>query len=177
MADYSEGVRIPLLRDAVEVYRAEHALLGDRWKALETKAQGTVAIAGIFLAGAFTFIRNLHAGSPAVERWALAALAAMLGVAVGLAILALRVRAVPDPAPGVETERMAVAVCALTDDEIDERLPHLYGEQFTVWREVNQQTRENVQEKAKYLGWAQGWLMAAALLMCGLSIRLALTLG
>ncbi|HSU13139.1 hypothetical protein [Longimicrobium sp.] len=176
MPEPAADLRIALLREALESYRSEYDLLVERWKGLETKAQGTVAIAGIFLAGIFTFIRDLKATSPALERWVLVLVALLLALTVALAVLALRVREIEDPVPGQEAERMVLDICSLSVEEIPERMPGLFGEQFGVWREVNLRVRASVERKARWLRCAQSFLMAASLLMCGMSVVLAIVL-
>jgi hypothetical protein len=166
--------RIELLRDARDAYRAEYQILSERWKTLETKAQGTVAIAGIFLGGIFSFIKDLNTASPTLERWLLSLLAVLLGISVAFSVVALRVREIADPLPGEEAERMVLAVCSLPREEIPDRLPDLYGEQFHVWKDVNARMRDCVTTKAARLGRGQIWLLFAALLMCVMSVALAL---
>lgn len=175
-SDVGEEIRLEMLRDVLKSYEAEHARLTDRWKALETKAQGTVAIAGIFLGGVFTFIRDLKADAPVAEPWLLVLVALLLTTAVFLSVLSLRVRGIADPMPGEEAERIAKDVVRLETVDIRLLAPALYGERFDVWREVNVCVRALVEAKARRLALAQGSLLTAVLLMCILSVIVVLTL-
>ena len=176
IADGEEEIRLEMLRDVLAGYEAEHGRLMDRWKALDTKAQGAVAIAGIFLGGVFTFIRDLEPGAPVVEAWLLIAIALLLTCAVFLSVLALRVRGLIDPMPGEEAERIAKDVVGRDAAEIRALAPALYGERFNVWREVNVRLRGLVDAKAGRLLLAQTALLLAVLLMCVVSIIVVVTL-
>jgi len=175
VADDGEELRREMLRDVLTEYKAEHARLVDRWKMLETKAQGAVAIAGIFLGGVFTFIRDLETGAPAAEPWLLIVIALLLTLTVVCSVMALRVSPVTDPAPGKEEERMAKDLAGRETAEIRSFEPAMYFERFEVWRPVTGDLRAMVYRKAGWLAVAQYAILAAVVLMCVVSVVLVVT--
>lgn len=177
MADSEQEIRSSMLADVLASYEAEYEQLLDRWKSLETKAQGTVAIAGIFLGGIFTFIRDLRADSPAIERWLLIGVALLLTTGILASVLALRVREVEYPVRASDLDELARDMIGLSIAEIEERTPRIYGERFGAWSGVTESVRTTVEEKARRLRLAQNCLLAATFLMLGLSVLLVINLG
>lgn len=157
--------RQTLLTDALAQYRAEYALLVDRWKVLETKAQGTAAIAGIFVAGVFAITRDLDGSTPFYEVWLLAGVTLLLTTAILFAVRALFIRNLTDPPAGSQLEQLAMDVVTLDDEGFEKHLPAVYSEQFTVWREANEAIRHAVVAKAVAVWRGQLVLAAAVLLM------------
>lgn len=74
--------RLELARTQLDAYRQEHGHLNATWGSLEKKGQGTAAVAGIFLAAVFAFIRDLPAGAPWPVAWALPVATAFLVLSV-----------------------------------------------------------------------------------------------
>ena len=167
--------RLTLLADALQQYRAEYALLADRWKALETKAQGTAAIAGVFVGGIFAITRDLDASTPVAEVWLLGVVILLLTAAILLAVRALYVRNLADPPAGFQLEQMAMDTVKLDDGSFAEALPAVYGEQFTVWREANEDLRSAVVTKALAVWRAQFVLAGAVLLMAVICLVMVAT--
>lgn len=80
------NTRIEMREMALRELQAEHAELWESWKVVESKAQPIAALAGVFLAGVFTYLGQLPPAATKCERWMLLAIAALL---VGCAISAL----------------------------------------------------------------------------------------
>ena len=155
------------LREAVlGSYRDEYKELGDAWRGLETKAQGTVAIAGIFLAGAFAYIREISAQTSLGQKLLLVCAIVCLVTSVCLSVLALEVRRVAAPLVAGRVDQLVKDLLAVADDnEFLDRLPDFYSDQAAAWREVNQQSHEANQSKARRVWNAQGFLLAAIILV------------
>ena len=94
----SSDVNTELLIAALDAFKQEYDRLAKTWEQLDLKAQGTVAIAGIFLGGIFAFITNLRP-SETTSKVALILAIVSLVLSVLFSLLALRVREVLD-APG-----------------------------------------------------------------------------
>jgi hypothetical protein len=151
-------------------YEAEYTELADTWKTIEDKAQGTVTIAGIFIAGALGFIRELPSSTPEYERWFLAATSILLIASVITCIVALRVQAVAAPPLGEDIEALATDLLALEDDsEIAERTPRFLGDVTRKWRSGNDAMDIRNEEKAN-LVWAAQILLAAAVVLTGIVV-------
>lgn len=165
-----------LLADALGQYRAEYALLADRWKVLETKAQGTAATAGIFVAGVFAITGDVDESTPFYEVWLLAGVTLLLTAAILFAVRALFIRDLVDPPAGSQLEQVAMDVVALDDDEeFAKHLPAVYSEQFSVWREANEALRHAVVAKAVAVWRGQLVLAGAVLLMTLVCLVVVLT--
>jgi hypothetical protein len=88
------------IREAeLAAFKQEYSELSSTWRDLDSKAQGTAGIAGLFVAGTFAFVRTLSEQSSAPFKALLALIMIMLAVTIILAIRALLVRSFK-PAPG-----------------------------------------------------------------------------
>ncbi|HEU4560910.1 MAG TPA: hypothetical protein VFS20_23870 [Longimicrobium sp.] len=168
--------RQTLLADALGQYRAEYTLLADRWKVLETKAQGTAAIAGIFVAGVFAITRDLDQSTPFYEVWLLVGVTLLLTTAILFAVRALFIRNLVDPPTGSQLEQVAMDVVRIDDDEeFAKLLPAVYSEQFSAWREANETLRQAVVAKAVAVWRGQMAVAGAVLLMTMVCLVVVLT--
>src|SRR5712664_36470 len=95
-----------LCQTALEAFREDYEKLTDTWRTLENKAQGNVAIAGIFIAGAFAFIREISKGTHLYEKILLLLALISLVMAVILSIWTLRIRLVAVPLLGKNVHRL-----------------------------------------------------------------------
>ncbi len=116
------------LTDVLEAYRMEHRDLVETWRALDTKAQGAAANAGIFLAGLFAFLRDVATHPPsAAVRFGLALATVALVVSVIVAILALRIRYTQGAPLGAPLEELARDQMKLAEHERTERSPEAHA--------------------------------------------------
>jgi hypothetical protein len=156
----------------LDSYREEYRELSDNWRSLDTKAQGTAAIAGIFLAAALAFVRELAKGLASFDRALLVLAITTLFLVVLLAVFAMKVRQVEMAPNGEDFERM-------TDDllspellhELPTRLPALVRDRAKVWRQVNAKVAEQNGRKAELLSWSTWGLAISALLIAILIAR------
>lgn len=162
---------------ALDAYCAEHERLIDNWKGLETKAQGAVTIAGIFIAGVFAFIRDLKSlNMDGARRGLLMAAVTLLVFSVILSILVLSLRTVLVPPTGVEVNRMVTDVCGIKDFGADDvaLLAQLklrvIRERVKLWHKTVASVEQSMRWKVIYLRGAQGLLVLAIVLVVGLTI-------
>jgi hypothetical protein len=148
---------------ALEAYRDEYREIAESWRNTESKAQGAVAIAGIFAAGVFAYTRDLAKQGTRVEKWFLAATMLLLISSVILSILALYVRRMAAPPLGKSVDIRVRHLAKVNDAEIPERLRNLKNEQAEMWRTVNEESSRANQSKAKWLLLAQVSLILAIL--------------
>lgn len=158
---------------AMESYRDEYQRFIDIWKGLDTKAQGTVTIAGIFIATVFAFIRdikNLNLGDKG--RWVLIAAIACLVLSVVLSILALTLRKVAAPPTADLIAQMVRDIVRLQPDEtaeqndagLKERNLSFINERIRLWRQVMAEASEAI--KLKYIFLLVGqWLLVGAVFL------------
>lgn len=158
---------------AVEAYRDEYGRFIDIWKGLDTKAQGAVTIAGIFIAAVFAFIRdikNLNLGDKG--RWVLAAAIACLVSSVVLSILALTLRKVAAPPAAEDIDQMVRDILRPepgeagqpSEDSLKAMSLTFINEQIRLWREVMGEANDTIKLKYKFLLAAQ-WLLVGAVFL------------
>lgn len=160
------------LTAALEAYREEHRDLNETWRHLDSKAQGTAAIAGIFLAAAFVFVREINAIKPSVWiRHGLVLAIGCLVTSVAMAVLALRIRQVSTAPLGAPVGELAEDLMTIADDaERAARMPAFLRDQARPWKEINDDIRAANENKAMYVSRAQGWLLAAISAVAGVTV-------
>jgi hypothetical protein len=163
-------LRESLPQAVLDSYREEYKELVDAWKTLEVKAQGAVAIAGIFIAGAFAYVRDVGQAH-LYERLSLSLSIFCLMISVVLSIFALKVRTVAATPLGEHIDKLVQDLLQINSDaELLERMPRFVSEQITSWRVARTEAHESNRSKAKYLWAAQVLLTIAILTVAQLSI-------
>lgn len=149
-----------LLEIALAAHGEAYKELTQSWRAIETKAQGTVALAGIFMAAAFAFVRDVPED---VGRATLV----LFGVAVVLltfsaigAVWAQRVRTIP-ASPSLLVHRWIEAIRKLPTEEQAARLPGFYEEYNDAWVTTNGKLMDLIRSKARSVMIAQMALLIA----------------
>jgi hypothetical protein len=174
MADRPEA-STDLLRLALEGYREEYRDLSETWRNLDGKAQGSGAIAGIFLAAVFAWVRPLTAGAGTLERVVLCVSIVLLVASVVAAVLALQVRTVSAPPLGEETGDMIRDLLQPERAaELPERIPRLFQDQIRAWRDTNRDMAKQNLGKANRVRDSQVALLAAAGVVAALSVMAVL---
>lgn len=160
-----------LRREALEAYREDYKELVDNWRSLESKAQGAVAIAGIFIAGAFAFIREIDTNTYLIEKILLVAVILFLITSVAFSVYALKIRAIAAPPFGANVERLVNDLLNIEDQsEIAERLPNYINDQISEWKKVNGEVEIAIESKAERLWRAQRALLYAILTIAVLTL-------
>lgn len=153
-----------LRKTLLDSYRDEYKEISDIWRGLETKAQGNIAIAGIFIAGAFAFISKIDQQTSRLEKGFLISALVFLVASVIFSVLVLRVRQVYFPPMGGFIDQMFIDHLKITiDTELFDRLPRFINDQAKAWRKVKTNTEAQNKLKARYLGFAQWFLLIAIL--------------
>jgi hypothetical protein len=162
MATISEA-KESLKKVVLESYLDEYKEYVANRRNLETKAQGNVAIAGIFIAGIFAFITKSDFGHNDFER--LFVLLAMLFLvsSIVFSILVLRARTVPLPPLGSFTDYSVKRLLQVEDTEFHERLRRFSSDHMNRWRMVITKVDKETNLKADRLWIAQVLLVIAIL--------------
>lgn len=151
---------------AFEAYREQYRDLSDKWKLLETKAQGTIAIAGIFVAAAGGFLRESMPAMGLIEKTLLMVAVALLFMSVVFAMCALWIRGVVSLPGGNDIRAIVELMATLSlDDDYPERLPGLMRDQSTLWERTIESLAPVVASKSRWVLRAQMILMSAILLI------------
>lgn len=158
-ADLSES----LLEATLVSYREEYRELSEIWRHLDDKAQGTVAIAGIFLAAVFAFVQSMTSLRQSIGTGTLLVGAVLLLVtSIVFAVLSLRVRKVSVAPLGEEFEKLILDILGIEDEqERTARVPNLLRDQIRLWRAVNDDVHKENMNKASLVLKAQLFLFFA----------------
>jgi hypothetical protein len=161
--------RLELARTQLDAYRQENGHLNATWGSLETKSQGTAAVAGIFLAAVFAFVRDLTAGAPpSPVTWGLLLATGLLVLSVVGCLRALWRREVLRPPLGDETR--ALVADLLEAEEHVEQLPRFYIQWSRQWATVNDRIHTANESKAYWLLCSQLCLLIAILIVGAITI-------
>jgi hypothetical protein len=167
--------RESLLKTVLDAYRDEYEKMVGSWRGLEGKAQGNIAIAGIFIAGAFAFVRDIIRTSPNYQKHIFVVVLVLLVVSVINSLLALRIRSVPGPPGGEMLSKLVGDLLPLiSEKDFEDRMQAFIGDQIKGWKQCVEKVREANGDKAVYLWVAQLALLAAILLVAALTIIIAL---
>ena len=170
MTDAKE-IKQNLHRSVVEAYSNEYKELADTWRNLETKAQNAITIAGIFIAGAFAYVRDIKLETHRTEKFLLGVCVCFLIASVVLSILALRLRKIAAPFMGDTLNKLVNDLLQVSEDqEFLERLPNYYEDQITLWQQVKNETQEANRSKARFLWWAHITLVLAIVAVACLTV-------
>ena len=158
----ASDIKREILQAVVQAYRDEYSEVLSKWRDLEGKAQGTVAIAGLFLAGVFAFIRQISAETQWIEQVLLCVAVLLLGLTVWYAVRVLTIRKVATPPPPKDYEDAARALVEIEEPaELDGRYVNLAYDLAKAWSETNASVGSANEGKAKSLFVAQQCLRAA----------------
>jgi ABC-type multidrug transport system fused ATPase/permease subunit len=159
-SDALAQARESLLKTVLELYREEYKVIGENLHNLEGKAQGSVAIAGIFIAGAFAYLQKnitlLH-----YQKIILCIGIIFLLICVGFSILALRIRKLPAAPMGQYLDKLVSDLLRGNDPELLQRLPLIVNDQITSWREVRIGLVAANHRKGRYVWNGQIFLVMA----------------
>lgn len=150
---------------AFDRVQSEYLELTDSWRQVDAKAQATAAIAGIFMAAAFAFVRNSALGLSGWEKLLLLSLVMVLIVSIMMAVRTMLMRAVPVPPTSESIAQMVSELLETAAEEHEERHAAIVADTINAWIPVNRQLRADLADKAGKLAIAQRCLLGAAVLM------------
>lgn len=158
-----------LAQSALEATRAEYEELCDQWKAIDSKAQATGAVAGVLLAGLFAFAREPMPRSDVATAFLVLATVLSLTAAF-LVVLAMQIRTVEPPPLGDDIVRLIDNVTDKSNDvdELSERITLLLSDQRKLWTMPIKSTRDGLRSKTDRLLGAQ-WALLGALVALGIT--------
>lgn len=161
-----------LIELALERARYEYAELAENWKQLDTKAQGTGALSGVFLAAVFAFGQQNSPMLTIVAVKAVAiALVLLLTAAILCAVICLWTREAQMP-PDAHTVRDQVRTFLGADLDDESRLAEreaLLNGFLDEWVSANATVAARNATKARWLTRAQVLLVAGAVISAGLT--------
>lgn len=152
-------VREFLRKALLDAYRDEYKELAATWRTLETKAQGNIAIAGIFIAGIFVFLRDGVENFTTLEKSLLAGGASLFVSSIVSAVFVLMVTETRFPSMK-NGERMFIDVLGIQEEaRLLEYMPGFVNEQANFWLKTRNGINRVIRKKARYLVAAQALLL------------------
>ncbi len=167
------------LLDVLADYQVDFKDSVEHWRSIETKAQASITMAGIFLAAGFALVRELDPSTTWWVRGLLLLGAVALMAAVAFAVLTLKVRTVAAPPPAGELQKLIDDFFRPQDDStsqegarnLQEETRNLLFDRIRLWQGSVQYAQEIIRSKAKQL------LRAQLALLTALSVVAVLTGG
>ncbi len=158
--DYT--VQDEILREAILSFQEEYKDLYDTWKSVDSKAQATATIAGIFLAAAFALARDIPATFFMYQRVLLAVSIGLLVITVCLCLIGLQIRRIYAPPIGENSKKLIEDLLPnLTENEKSARLSAFLDDRYSLWEQVNSDFKAKFVGKTRWVVSAQGCLFAA----------------
>ena len=170
MASLQE-TRDELRTKTLEAFNSEYKELIEVWRGLETKAQGNIAVAGIFIAGSLAYIQKLDPNLLRHEK-------VFLGIAIGcliasvlFAIATLTTQTVESPPLGLFVDHYSNDLLKIdSKTDLASHLNTFFSEHATLWRKVLAEIQTLNESKANHLWHAQIFLIVAMLSVASLSV-------
>ena len=154
----------------VEAYRAEFSRAEETWRAIETKAQGTVAVAGIFAGFALNFAKDLPTSATAPARWLTVSAVSVLALSIGCAAGSLMVRSLDDPPSGGFHEELRDALWDQPSYARWEYVAPLRRNVILAWQQANASRGTANARKARLVRVSQGFLLSAIVVAAVLAV-------
>jgi len=160
-SDGAEEKKAELRDKALQASYDEYKEQVAAWRNLDTKAQGNVTVAGIFIAGIFTYLSKFTLAGLAEAGFLLLALLSLVGCVL-LSLFVLRVRDVPPHYLGAFMRWMVKTLKGKTDEAFQRYLPLLYEDHAELWHESYEKFAKKNKHKGDLL-WATQLLLIFAI--------------
>jgi uncharacterized protein involved in cysteine biosynthesis len=155
-----DGGAEKLLKLSLDSFREEYAELSETWRHLDSKAQGTASMTGIFVGGLFAVLKL---NPPSLTVWISILLVTAIGtlsLAAVLSLIASFVRQVPAAPRGDALHELVEDLLdPKNEHELEERTSTLPHDVIRMWREANAAVHTANLWKATVLAWAQRVLL------------------
>ena len=156
------AVKESFLDKALDAYEVSYKELAANWRGLEVKAQGSITVAGVFIAASFAFLQRLTPELHDYEKVVLGLALLLLVASVLLAVRVLTVKSVPAPIFGDRIGRYAKSLHGVSDEaQFPQYALWTYETYFNEWEKVIAATQKLTLDKAGRLSQAQWFLQAA----------------
>ena len=158
--------RRDLSKMVLRAYENEYADQTSLWEQIERKAQGTIAIAGIMLAGGLAFASQLGASVGSLQAFLFVGLVVTLFFGIWQCVKALKVTTLDVPPKADDVRQLADDALRFPEKS---QLPDLvnglrYG-LLDLWSAYNQVLAEKCEEKAVLVGRSHSAILISALLI------------
>lgn len=164
-------VDLDLLKLALQAHGEAYKDLTQSWRGVETKAQGTAAVAGVFLAGAFAFARELPQNvRPEASRLLIGTVLLLILSAI-IALWSQRIQQMPYPPSSVSVHQWIEDIRRSDPaDERSARLVGFYEDYNDAWLTTNTRLITIINRKARFVLVSQVALLIAGVLVAVLTV-------
>lgn len=175
--DELDRFKFDLWSTALVAYQADYKELADAWSKMDTKAQGTAGIAGVFLAAIFASARSGAVPPGNIDRALLGLALLCLVVSIVSSALALRVQPTASGPRADEIERAVrdTLAGASEGDALADLRIRFFRSQINTWRGSIQALGDKNLRKARHVLVGQLFLLGGAVLTLGVTLRILLT--
>lgn len=167
--DKIQDKKLELLEGVLDSFKEEYRELSEVWKVLDSKAQGVIAIDGIFLAAIFAFIRTISAPT-FFEKIGISAALVTFAVSILYAVSALWIKTVSAAPLGSDLKVLADDLMGIDETDKSERFYNFSRDHSSLWKSTTDDIYKINQDKASSLGSAQRYLIGAILISTILTI-------
>lgn len=159
-ADSVEEKQAALREKALTASYDEYKELIGAWRALDTKAQGNITIAGIFVAAAVAYLTKFE--KPGLgARFFLFWVIVFLVMCIILSLITLIIRETPPHYLGGFMREMVEDLEGMTEEERRGYMPALYAEHASLWASTSTKLADANKVKGEFLLVSQGSLLLA----------------
>jgi hypothetical protein len=148
----------------------EHDELSETWKLLDSKAQASAGIAGVFVAASFAFVRNTALQIDVTEKWLLSLALIMLAASIFSAVVAMLIRSVAMPLSGSDTAISVGDILKQPESELAERQNNLIVDVVIQWANVNARIKELLIKKGRRVEFSQASLVGASVIITTMTL-------
>lgn len=164
-------LKLELLQNVFNFYQDEYNQLSNKWRDLDTKAQGNLNISGVLITVNSFFVREINSNFPPDMRLILAIAISFLFLALSTAIASLMVKIKFYLFKAKYLEKMTVEILELPHEELFIRRLNLFQDQYKIWQLVLQANEEAYTLKSERLFVAQCFLLVSLLLLTIIVVR------
>jgi hypothetical protein len=156
---------------ALDAYLEEYRQLKETWRSIEAKAQGSIAVAGIFIAGGLAFLTKLETSLGRADKLLLfIGLACLIGSVI-LAILALRTHVTTVPPLGNVVGEYALGMVHVqVEADLELHTAAYFTDVVGRWQNIINEVTKTNETKAQTLWYAQLFLIFAIIAVAGLTL-------
>jgi hypothetical protein len=159
LAEEKESLREQVLEACFDEYKELIAI----WRNIDIKAQGNITVAGIFIAGAFTYLSKISQKPEDYEQVLFVLAIMFLVFSVILSILVLWIRNSPHPPLGDLLVPVAKRMLDLDDETFHEYWVEVFYTRVDAWTSARHLLRSSNETKGHLLWTAQMFLVIAIL--------------
>ena len=158
--------RRDLSKMVLQAYENEYTDKTSLWEQIERKAQGSIAIAGIMLAGGLAFASQLGASVGSLQTFLLVGVVVTLLFSIWQCVKALKVKTIEVPPTADDVRQLADDALRFPEkSELPDLVNDLRYGLLDLWSAYNQVLAEKCEEKAVLVGRSHSAILISALLI------------